>query len=590
MTPYKAFWQIIRYTPGLYALNAVLQVFRSCIPLLPALIVREVMDRLAVTPGVDSGLWVLLALLVGVVTARVAALLMSVTVDATSTASGTGLLLSNSFSRILGKPGAQGLRRPLGDVVNRLTTDTSGVSDMLMNSLVVLGSASQAAVALVVLFSVDPLITAVVVVPLIAAGFLINFTSTRIKKYHGESRRAAGEVSSFLHEVFNAAQAIQLANAQRRVGERFREVNDTRRRRSMQSRFFTTVFLSSVWTTTTGLGTGIVLLMVAGKFKDGSFTVGDLALFVAYLGWITEFTALFSQNLAAYKQATVSLDRLAEVLPDGGTPADLVAHRPIRPVPDPVLAEPAQGEPLDLLTVRGLTYQHPESGRGIKGVDLTVRRGSFTVVTGTVGGGKTTLLRAVLGLMPKEDGSIRWNGQEITDPADFFVPPRSAYTPQVPHLVSETVRENVLAGLSVPDERLRAATRAAVLDRDLERLDNGLDTLVGTKGTKLSGGQAQRVAAARMFVRNADLLVFDDLSSALDVTTERLLWQRIFEAEDKTCLVVSHRRAALERAGHIIVLKDGTVAAEGTLQDLLRTSPELREIWHAGEGADLDES
>ena len=201
---------------------------------------------------------------------------------------------------------------------------------------------------------------------------------------------------------------------------------------------------------TDSLATGLILLLVGSSLQDGTFTVGDFALFVSYIGTVGGGLNMVGHTLVDATQAKVSWQRLVELLQGDAPPPALVEHGPVYmrgAFPSiPHIAKTAAHR-LDALDVVELTYRYPESGQGIAGVNLHLPRGSFTVITGRVGSGKSTLLRALLGLLPRDAGEIRWNGEPIADPAAFLVPPRVAYTPQVPRLFSETLRDNIPPGL-----------------------------------------------------------------------------------------------------------------------------------------------
>jgi ATP-binding cassette, subfamily B, bacterial len=437
-----------------------------------------------------------------------------------------------------------------------------------------------AVIAFAIMLRISVPITVFVFLPLVLVVGVANLAMSRVQKYREASRGATGSVTGFIGELFNCVQAIKLAVAEEQVLAHFHTLNEARRTTALKDRLFSEV-LSSIFRNTVNVGSGLIMLLAGQSLRAGTFTVGDFALFVFYLAFIADWTAQVGMFLPRLRQAGVALERMNRLL-QGAAPITLVKQTPTYlrgPLPEVPYTAKTSGDRLETLTVSGLSYQYPGTSNGITNIDLRLQRGSFTVITGRVGAGKTTLVRTLLGLLPKTSGAICWNGETVADPASLLTPPRVAYTPQLPSLYSEPLRDNILAGLPIDQVDLEGAIYAAVMEQDLPHLEQGLATVVGPRGIKLSGGQRQRTAAARMFVREPELLVFDDLSSALDVDTERKLWERLFARPGLTCLVVSHRRAALRRADHIVVIKEGKMLDEGSLEALLVRCPEMQELW-----------
>ncbi|MEU1388848.1 MULTISPECIES: ABC transporter ATP-binding protein [unclassified Nonomuraea] len=616
--------RLIGFDVRLYVLQILLWLPVHALPLGGGLVLRQLFDQISGhSPAtLRQSLW-LCAAFAGVELVRGIVLVFAWSYGSYWWDAAATLLRANVLGSVLTARGPVAARLPRspGESLARLRDDVAELVELADESVPLAGGVLFGGAALAVMISIDPVVTVTLVVPMLAIGVLSRLMGRVIRRRHQRARELGAGVTAFVGELFGGVLALRTAGAERAALERLRTLNARRRDAAVRSRLATDL-LEAATGTTVELGVGVVLLLAAGAMRRGEFTVGDLALFTSYVGWLTALPRTIASVLYRLPRADVSAERLTALLAPHQDTADLTHDHPLhlnpprppsaqspghplplRPTPPPggpppnrtlrlrptLPAPPAELPPsgegpaapttLEVLEVRGMSVRHP-GGRGVHDVDLTLRRGTFTVVTGAVGAGKTTLVRALLGLLPLDAGTITWNGRPVPDPGAFLVPGRAAYASQIPRLFSETLRENLLLGLPAGDADLARALELAAFEDDLAAMPDGLETVVGPRGVRLSGGQVQRATAARALVRAPDLLVVDDVSSALDVGTENLLWERIARHGPATLLVVSSRRAALERADQVVVLDRGRVAGRGPLGELLRTCPEMRRLWN----------
>ena len=239
------------------------------------------------------------------------------------------------------------------------------------------------------------------------------------------------------------------------------------------------------------------------------------------------------------------------------------------------------------ISLRSVSFSYDGTTEVLHDVNLTIHPGTMTALVGPSGSGKSTVAKLIAGYWDVTSGSITLGGHELKDMPLSEIADQISYVSQDNYLFNRSIRENIRMGRpGATDAEVEQAAKQSGCDAFIRKLDNGYDTVVGSAGSHLSGGERQRIAIARAMLKNAPVVILDEATAYIDPENEALVQKAISTLTvGKTLIVIAHRLSTIVGADNIVVVKDGTIHAQGTHEKLLETCPLYRDMWQAHIGA-----
>ena len=465
-------------------------------------------------------------------------------------------LRSEAFERVLHLPLAYFDRNASGALLSRLTYNTEQVAQATTDSVVIaIREALTIIGSLSILFYLNARLAAIalLIAPVIA--WLIGNINRLFRRYSQRIQNSMGEVTRVAKEAVEAPRVIKVFNAEAYESAQFEIVNEQNRRSNMKL-VFTRGVSNPVVQLIASIALAVVMYIATKDAVQGRLTVGEFTGFIATLITVAQPLRNLVNVAGPMQQGIAAGQSLFELLDE--TPERRSGELKIERVKGEVIFD-------------NVTFAYQEGrARALKDVSLRIAPGETVAIVGRSGSGKTTLV----GLLPRfyepTSGGVKVEGHDVRAYDLKNLREQIALVSQEVVLFNDTIRNNIAFGRQVSTEAIEKAAKAAHVLEFVEKLPEGLSTVVGDRGVLLSGGQRQRIAIARALLKDAPILILDEATSALDTESERTIQAALEELmQNRTTLVIAHRLSTVENADRIVVLDAGSIVEVGTHAELM---------------------
>jgi len=447
-----------------------------------------------------------------------------------------------------------------GDIITRLTDDIEQKLAWFACSGIFRFYEALVAVifTLVMMITIDPLLTLISAGPLPILVLIFFKSANHLLRRYDNLQRRISNFNDVIEACFTGIRVVRAYVKEHMQQRKFMDAAQTRRQAEIDAVKASTIVDSLymyIWQF------GVVLVLLAGGYMviQANLSLGKLVAFIYYEVHLVFPMFDIGQFLVRSRQSAVSIDRLTEMT---SVPA--------------MVGDNGDGRSADRIAGRvdfeNVSFQFPEQGgKIVDGISLSIEPKKKVAIVGKVGAGKSWLVSMIPRLVDPTEGRVKIDGHDVREYNLESLRRRIGCVMQEPALFSDTVRNNILFGRAeISSKTLEWAVDVSQLKSEVAAFPNGLDTYIGTHGVAISGGQKQRLALARALAGKPQILILDDCTSALDASTEALLWNSLQEAlPGMTMILVTHRTDTLERADKIYVLDHGRLAETGTHAELI---------------------